>query len=137
MRLNGVLFVDGRSWNILFLNSSVFRKLSWENFWSVFVVFFLTISDLESCSFSVNDWLKNALLINSSSWNWNLSLSNFSFSLNSLEDGLKFLFFDIWFINVDFLVYGVVFGLDISVIFNFVSWNGDVFLNFLIWLLSR
>ena len=91
----GVLFIDGRSWYIFFLNSSVFRKLSWENFRSVFIIFFLTVSDLESCSFSVNDRLKNALLINSCSWYWNLSLSDFGLGLNSLEDGLEFLFFDI------------------------------------------
>jgi hypothetical protein len=135
--LNGVLFVDVWSWNVFFLNNCVFREFSGEDFRFSLNVSFLSISDVESGSFSINNRLNDGLLINGSSWNWNRFGSDSSFLLHSFKDGWKFLFSHIGFVNVNFLINSMFSWLNVGVIFNSVSWNGNIFFNFLISLLSR
>lgn len=131
-----VLFVDGGSWYYFLLDSYCFVELSWQYSWLSFNISFRSIYDFELNFLFVNNRLNDWLLVNGRSRNLYWSFSYSCLFLNPFENWLKFSLFDLRFINVDLLVNSVFFWLNVSVVFYFVSWNLDSFLNLFVGVLS-
>lgn len=85
---DGVLLVDIRSWNILFLYSGILFKLNRQNFWFLFMILFRAILDKYSRRLSIHNRLKNLLLIDWSSRNLHSSWNNFLFPLDTFKNGI-------------------------------------------------